>query len=132
MGSPVTAFQRRMMLSAPPVSSVRLSGRNAADQTGSPGPTSVRARPRVSRSITATDPPMLAAATSAPSGEIAIEITGLGPATTSPAPAPTAVRKYNLPSAPPTAISPSPPTATALSGVGIAIMVGADGPESGQ
>jgi hypothetical protein len=30
------------MLSAPPVSSVRLSGRNATDQTGRPGPTNVR------------------------------------------------------------------------------------------
>src|SRR6266404_2367804 len=132
MDSPVAAFQRRMMLSAPPVSSVRLSGRNAADQTGSPGPTSVRAKPRVLRLITATDPPMLAAATSAPSGEIAIEITGLGPAATSPARAPPGDRKYTLPSAPPVAISPSPPTATALSGTGIATTRGDAESASGQ
>src|SRR5260221_7407519 len=111
MLSPVTAFQRRIMLAAPPVSRVRLSGRNATDQTGSPGPTSVFARPRVLRSITATDPPMLAAATHAPSGEIAIEIIGFGPAATSPATAPAAVRKQTLPSAPPTAISPLRPIA---------------------
>ena len=79
-GSPVAAFQRRMMLSAPPVSSVRLSGMNDTDHTGSPGPTSVRASARVLRSMIATDPPMLAAAASAPSGETASEITGRGPA----------------------------------------------------
>ena len=121
-----------MMLSAPPVSKVRLSGRNATDQTGSPGPTSVRARLRALRSITATAPPMLAAATCAPFGEIAIEITGRGTAATSPARAPSAARKYTLPSAPPTAISPSPPTATLLSGVGIATTVGVCEPDSGQ
>jgi hypothetical protein len=58
-----------------------------------PGPTSVRASVRALRSITATVPPMPAAATSAPSGEIAIEITGLGPAATSPAARAVAVRK---------------------------------------
>ena len=120
------------MLSAPPVSKVRLSGRNATDHTGNPGPTSVRARSRVLRSITPTDPPMLAAATSAPSGEIAIEITGLGPAATSPARAPPGDRKYTLPSAPPVAISPSLPTATALSGTGIATTAGEAEPASGQ
>ena len=82
-----------MMLSAPPVSSVRLSGRNATDHTGSPGPTSVRARSRVLRSITATEPPIPAAANHAPSGEIASEITGRGPAATSPERAPLPVRK---------------------------------------
>ena len=82
-----------MMLSAPPVSKVRLSGRNATDHTGNPGPISVRARARALRSITATDPPMPAAASSAPSGEIAIEITGFGPAAISPAAAPAPLRK---------------------------------------
>src|SRR3954468_1248983 len=121
-----------MTLSAPPVSRVRLSGRNATDHTGNPGPTSVRARLRVLRSITATAPPMPAAATHAPSGEIAIEITGRGLLSTSPARAPSFLRKYSLPSAPPTAISPSRPIATALSGLGIATTDGGDAPVSGQ
>ena len=50
------------MRSVPPVSSVRLSGKNAADHTGSPGPTSVRASLRSRRSMIATEPRMPAAA----------------------------------------------------------------------
>ena len=72
------------MRSVPPVSIVRLSGRNATDHTGRPGPTSVRASLRALRSITATEPRMPAAATSAPSGETLSEITGVGEACTSP------------------------------------------------
>ncbi len=67
--SPVTASQRRTSRSAPPVSIVRLSGRNATDHTGRPGPTSVRASLRSLRSMTATEPRMPAAATSAPSAD---------------------------------------------------------------
>src|SRR6201991_3757397 len=121
-----------MILSAPPVSSVRPSGRNATVQTGIPGPTSVRDNACALRAIIATDPPMPAAATSAPSGETATEITGRGPAATSPAGVPPCSRKYTLPSAPPAAISPSPATATALSGTGNATTVGEVVSVSGQ
>ena len=48
------------------MSSVRLSGKKAADHTGSPGPTKVRATLRAARSMIATEPRMLAAAMQAP------------------------------------------------------------------
>ena len=69
-----------MMRSVPPVSSVRLSGKNATDQTGRPGPTSVRASLRAARSTIATEPRMPAAATSLPSGETATAMIGVGAA----------------------------------------------------
>ena len=66
------------MRSVPPVSSVRLSGKNATDHTGRPGPTSVRSSLRVARSMIATEPRMPAAAMSLPSGEIATAMIGHG------------------------------------------------------
>ena len=84
IGSPLIASQRRMVRSAPPVNNVRLSGKNATDHTGRPGPTSVRSSLRVLRSITATEPRMPAAATSLPSGEIATAMIGVGEACRSP------------------------------------------------
>ena len=51
IGSPLDASQRRIIRSAPPVSKVRLSGKNVTDHTGSPGPTSVCASVRVLRSM---------------------------------------------------------------------------------
>src|SRR6185295_16520110 len=106
------------MRSVPPVSIVRLSGKNATDHTGRPGPTRVRASLRVLRSITATEPRMPAAATNAPSRETANAITGVGEACTSAFTWPAASRKYTMPFAPAATISPSLATATAESGVG--------------
>src|SRR5437762_10559448 len=124
MGSPVSAFQRRIMPSAPPVSNVALSGKNATDQTGGPGPTRVRTTLRALRSIIDTAPPIQAAAISAVSGDIASATIGVGPAWTSPVCLAAAVRKRTHPSAPPVAISPSAATATALSGDGSVITSG--------
>ena len=84
IGSPVTASQRRIMRSVPPVKSVRLSGKNATDQTGRPGPTSVRASLRAARSTIATEPRMPAAAISVPSRETATAMIGVWPASISP------------------------------------------------
>ena len=50
------------------MNNVRLSGKNATDQTGKPGPTNVCASLRLLRSITATEPRMPAAATRLPVG----------------------------------------------------------------
>ncbi len=93
IGSPLTASQRRMVRSAPPVNSVRLSGKNATDHTGSPGPTSVRESLRALRSITATEPRMPAAATSLPSGEIASAMIGVAEACSSSRSSPCGDRK---------------------------------------
>ena len=54
-GSPVAPFQRLITPSAPPVSNVRLSGRNAADHTAKPGPANVRSSLRPTLSMTATE-----------------------------------------------------------------------------
>jgi len=71
---------------------VRLSGKNATDQTGDPGPTGVCSSLRALRSMIATEPRMPAAATSAPSREIASVITGVSEACTSPRSSPAATR----------------------------------------
>src|SRR6185369_14588725 len=107
------------------------SGRNATDHTGRPGPTKVRASLRPLRSITATEPRMPAAATSAPSADTATEMIGVDEACSSAFTSPAALRKYTMPLAPAATISPSPATATPESGVGNVTMVGAE-PSSGQ
>ena len=119
------------MRSVPPVSRVRLSGTNATDHTGSPGPTSVRASLRLARSITATEPRMPAAATSAPSRESASAINGVGEACTCRSRGPP--HRGNTPrrSRAAATISPSGATATAESGAGSVTMV-AGAPSSGQ
>ncbi len=96
MGSPVSAFQRRSVRSAPPVNSVRLSGKNATDHTGRPGPTKVCVTVRVARSMIATEPRMPAAATRVPSGEIASAITGVGDACRLPSTSPAGDEEIQL------------------------------------
>ena len=91
--SPLKASQRRIIRSAPPVNKVWLSGKNATDHTGNPGPTNVCASLRVLRSITATEPRMPAAATRLPSGEMAIAMIGVGEASTSASTSPFGDRK---------------------------------------
>ena len=114
------------MRSVPPVSNVLLSGKNATDQTGNPGPTSVRAMLRLLRSMIATEPRMPAAATSAPSGETASEMIGDSMAATSISLvfSPGGDEIDTRRSAPAAAISPSGATATALSAAGSVTMTG--------
>ena len=81
------------MRSVPPVNSVRLSGKNATDHTGRPGPISVRASLCVLRSMIATEPRMPAAAISLPSGETATAMIGVGEACTSARGSPAGERK---------------------------------------
>ena len=81
------------MRSVPPVSSVLLSGKKATDQTGNPGPTSVRSIVRVLRSMIATDPRMPAAAIRAPSGDSESEMTGVSVISSSPIVSPLAETK---------------------------------------
>src|SRR4029077_15616899 len=132
IGSPVSESQRRIMRSAPPVSSIRLSGKNATDQTGMPGPTRVRARLRVLRWMMATEPRMVVAATRSPLPDIARESIGVGDASTAPRVLPAGERKYASPSPPAVTISPSGATATALSGETSVATNGASDPCSGQ
>src|SRR6185437_4470053 len=113
-----------------PVNSVRLSGKNATDHTGRPGPTKVCVTVRVARATIATEPRIPAAATRVPSGDIASAITGVGDACRLPSTSPAGDRKYNFPSAPPVTISPSRATATAFNGDGSVTMFAAP-PASG-
>ena len=93
MCSPLTASQRRTMRSVPPVSSVRLSGKNATDHTGRPGPTSVRASLR-RRAFDHRDRAADAGGRdSAPLPETATAMIGVGPASTSPRNSPAGERK---------------------------------------
>ncbi len=133
MGSPVDASQRRISRSVPPVSSVRLSGRNAADQHGQPRPDQrALERARCSRSMMATAPRMPAAATSLPSPETASAMIGMPPPRPRRPARPPARgsrpcrRRRRQRSRRPRA------TATALSGVGRVTTMGEASPDSGQ
>ncbi|MHC2281038.1 hypothetical protein ACVME8_007681 [Bradyrhizobium diazoefficiens] len=119
IAAPVSAFQRLILPSAPPVRSVAPSGRNATDQTGAPSPASVRITLRALRSTIATVPSIAPVAIKAPSCEIARATIGLAPAMTSPFSLPSAVIMRSFPSAAPVTISPSGEMATAFSGAGI-------------
>ena len=85
------------MRSAPPVSSVRLSGKNATDQTGSPGPTSVRSSLRA-RAVDDGD----RAADAGGGDELAVAATarramiGVGPASISPLSSPVGAEDIDL------------------------------------
>src|SRR6185503_10847282 len=86
---------------------------------------------RAPRSMMATEPRMPAAAISVPSPDTAMVTIVFCPLSISPRGTPSRDKKNTRPSAPPTTISPSPVTATALSGVGRVATSGAP-PSSGQ
>jgi hypothetical protein len=130
MGSPVRMSQRRTIRSPPPVRSSDPSGRKASDQTGRPGPFRAKSALASRRSITAAEPPIVAAAIRAPSGERASATTGAGPVSISALAVPSALRIRTTPSAAPATISPSGAAAIPLRGEGRVSTRGS--PEAGQ
>ena len=75
---------------------------------------------------------MREAATSLPSGEMQVDMIGVGCASTSPIGTPDESRKCTRPSAPPATISPSGATASALSGVENEMICGEPSGAAGQ